>query len=77
MDLKYEFLRELRAGVDHDSLLELVHSFVKRGTRPREAYNALQELWLAFGFDDSDEESSLRDNLEYVMEKIWYECPAL
>jgi len=27
-------------------------------------------------FNDVEETSDLQDNLEYVMEKIWCECPA-
>jgi hypothetical protein len=76
MDLRAEFLTALRRGDDHDTLLESVHQALERGLAPRQAYNALHQLWLDLGFNRSDEESALRDNLEYVMEKIWYECPA-
>ena len=76
MKLKEEFLTALRTGADHDCLLDLVHGFIQRGMPGREAYDHLQDLWLEFGFDNSDEESDFRDNLEYVMEKIWYECPS-
>lgn len=43
---------------------------------PQQAYEMLQQIWLEFGFDKVEEGSRLQDDLEYVMEKIWYECPA-
>ena len=76
MDLKHEFLTALRGGEGHDQLLELVHRYQAAGMTPQAAYDTLERIWLDFGFDESDEESDLRDNLEYVMEKVWYECPA-
>lgn len=76
MDLKHEFLKALRGGEGHDQLLELVHRHLVAGMAPQMAYDTLEGIWLDFGFDDSDEQSDLRDNLEYVLEKIWYECPA-
>ena len=76
MDLKHEFLTALRGGEDHDRLLELVHRHQAGGTTPQMAYDILERIWLDFGFNDSDEQSELRNNLEYVLEKVWYECPA-
>jgi hypothetical protein len=76
LNLNHEFLTALRDGVDHDSLLELVHRHQAQGLNPPEAYGILHQAWLEFGFNSSEEESDVRDNLEYVMEKIWYECPA-
>jgi hypothetical protein len=76
MDLNKQVLAALSSGMDHDSLLDLVHGFIARGMTPRDAYDGLQDIWLGFGYDASDEESESRDNLEYVMEKVWYECPS-
>ena len=76
MPLKAELLVALRAGQDHDALLDLVHHHQTRGLSPQDAYQVLQQLWLELGFDRAEEENSLQDNLEYVMEKVWYECPA-
>ena len=38
----------------------------------REAYESLEHLWRELGFQESDQESPLRDDLEYVMERVWY-----
>jgi hypothetical protein len=76
MDLRHDFLVALQAGEDHYRLLELVHRHQEAGITPTTAYETLERIWLDFGFDDSHEQSELRDNLEYVLEKIWYECPA-
>ncbi|HEV3255303.1 MAG TPA: hypothetical protein VG013_00355 [Gemmataceae bacterium] len=76
MDLKHGFLAALRGGQNHDALLELVHRHQAQGLTPQEAYQIMQQLWLDFGFDKAEEGSGLQDDLEYVMEKIWYECPA-
>jgi hypothetical protein len=77
MELKDQFLAALRGGESHDRLLALVHRHQGAGgVTPQKAYDLLEQIWLDFGFNDSDEESELRDNLEYVLEKVWYECPA-
>jgi hypothetical protein len=76
MDLRNEFLAALKGGADHDALLDLVHRHQARGLGPQQAYQVLQDLWLEFGFDRAEEGSNRQENLEYVMEKIWYECPA-
>jgi len=76
MNLKDEFLTALRGGEDYDVLLELVHRHQGQGLSPQKAYAILHQIWLEFGFDKVEEGSRLQDDLEYVMEKIWYECPA-
>ena len=65
-----------RENAAHDRLLELVQRHQAAGMKPRAAYDILERIWLDFGFNDSDEQSALRDTLEYVMEKMWYACPA-
>jgi hypothetical protein len=76
MDLKQEFLATLEKGADHAQLLKVVDRFRSAGMSSQTAYDILERIWLESGFDDSDEPSERRDNLESVMEKVWYECPA-
>ena len=76
MDLKQEFCEALQRGEDFDSLLELVHRHEARGLQPEEAYEILEQIWLSYGFNAIQSGDSLQDNLEYVMEKVWYERPA-
>jgi hypothetical protein len=76
MEFKQEFLAALKGGQNHESLLELVSRHQTRGLAPEQAYQDLEQLWLEFGFNQTDEGGSLQDNLEYVMEKVWYGCPA-
>lgn len=76
MNLKDEFLTALRNGEDYDTLLELVHRHQAQGLPPQEAYAILRQIWLEFGFDKIEDDNCLQGDLEYVMEKIWYECPA-
>jgi hypothetical protein len=76
MNLRGEFETAWRAGDDPDSLLALVHRHRQRGLAATEAYGILEQLWLENGFDDCDGSSPLQNNLEYVLEKLWYEQPA-
>ncbi|MGH7171231.1 MAG: hypothetical protein ACRELF_01250 [Gemmataceae bacterium] len=66
----------LRAGKDYHALMELVRRYQMQGLSLDAAYGSLHQIWLEFGFDKVEEGSRLQDDLEYVMEKIWYECPA-
>ena len=76
MNLKNDFETTWKAGADHDALLELVHRHQAQGLSAQEAYRMLHQLWLECGFNDAERSDPLQDNLEYVLEKIWYECPA-
>jgi hypothetical protein len=76
MNLRGEFETAWKAGDDHDSLLALVHRHQQLGLAASEAYTILQQLWRENGFDDCESTNQLQDNLEYVMEKLWYEQPA-
>lgn len=76
MNLKDEFLSALRGEEDYDALVDLVHRHQAQGLSPQEAYAILHRIWLEFGFDKAEDDSRLQGDLEYVMEKIWYECPA-
>lgn len=73
MNLKDEFRNALKKGEDHEKLLDLVRCHHQKGVSPEQSYQTLQDIWEEFGFDDSDEESELRENLEFVMERIWYQ----
>lgn len=75
MSFKQEFLRELHSGADSKQLLKIIHKHEPAVENLRVTYDALQEIWLEFGFDASDEGGTLRDELEYVMEKVWFQCP--
>jgi hypothetical protein len=76
MNFKTEFLTALRAGQDYPALLDLVRRHEAQGLSPKEAYGELEQIWLEHGFDEKREGTPFQDNLEAVMEKVWYECPA-
>lgn len=76
MNLKNEFLAAWKAGQDHDALLGIVHRHQGKGVSSQEAYEVLHQLWLESDFNDVETTGTLQDDLEYVLEKIWYECPA-
>jgi hypothetical protein len=73
MSLKQEFLAALQAHEDFHALLALVRRHQAQAIKPRESYDVLHEIWVDFGFDESEEESPLRNDLEYVMEKVWFQ----
>jgi len=75
MDFKHDFLAALRRGEDYDALMELVRRHRSQGLSVDAAYEALQQIWFEHGFDEQREESALQDNLEAVMEKVWYGSP--
>ncbi len=72
MPFKQEFLTALQAGKDHRALLEIVRQHYGDDESERAGYEALEQIWRGLGFDESDEESALRNELEYVMERVWY-----
>jgi hypothetical protein len=72
MAFKQEFLAALQAGKDHHALMEIVRRHFGDATEERAAYDALEQLWRDLGFQKSDQESPLRNELEYVMERVWY-----
>jgi hypothetical protein len=73
MTLKEDFSTALFSQADFHALLELVGRHQARRLSGDQTYDALEEIWLEHGFSESEEESPLRDNLEYVMEKAWYQ----
>jgi hypothetical protein len=76
MNFKQEFLEALNARKKHDSLLQLVSLRQSQFANAKQIYDVLQEIWLELGFDEKIDPSPLRDELEFVMERVWYECPA-
>ena len=72
MDFQQDILAALQAGKDHRALLEIVRRHHGREETGKEAYEALEQLWRDLGFDEADQDSPLRDELEYVMERVWY-----
>jgi hypothetical protein len=75
MDLRSEFEKAWRAGEPYDALLAIAHAHIVGGTPVLDAYQRLHELWQECGYDSADESCPLQDNVEYVMEKLWYEQP--
>jgi hypothetical protein len=67
-----EFLTALQAGKDERTLFEIVRQHFGKDDRGRDAYQSLEELWRDLGFPNSDESSPLQNQLEYVMERVWY-----
>ncbi len=76
MNFKLDFSEALQLGKDHVALLDLIRRHQKQGIAPEEAYRVMQQIWLELGCDKGNGRSDLQNNLETVMEKIWYECPA-
>jgi hypothetical protein len=72
MSFQQEFLAALQSGKDHRALTEIVRRHYAGKETGREAYESLEQMWRELGFQESDEESPQRDELEYVMERVWY-----
>jgi hypothetical protein len=72
MSFKQKFLTALQLGKDDRTLMEIVRQHFAGDEAGSDAYEALEQLWRDLGFQDSDESSQLRDELEYVMERVWY-----
>ncbi len=72
MHFKHDFLTALHAGEDYHALMALVRRHRAQGLSVDTAYEALHQIWLEHGFDKEGEGSALKDNLEAVMEKVWY-----
>lgn len=68
----------LDGGKNQEALLELVRRYKEAGLGQRAAYDALQELWHEYGFNDDAQqaENNARDNLEHVMEIVWGYSPS-
>ena len=75
MTFKQEILAALHSGQDHGALLEIVRRHHAQGLSGKAPYELLQQVWQEFGFHETGEASSLRDELEYVLERVWYFGP--
>ena len=73
-----EFKSQLREALDkgagYEHLKELVRQYYAVGCTKSEAYETLQQIWLDYGYDNDEhsEPDSKRDELEYLMERVWY-----
>lgn len=72
MSFQAEFVQALESGKTHEALWQIVRSHQAEFETSRQCYDALEKIWLQYGFDSSSEESSLRDELEFMLEKTWY-----
>jgi hypothetical protein len=72
MDFKRDFLTALHAGREYHELIELVRRHRAQGLSADTAYEMLEQIWLDHGFDEKDEGGVWQDNLETVMEKVWF-----
>ncbi len=72
MTFKQEFVTALKQGLDPQALVNLA---LARHSDPQKAYEALEDIWRELGFD-TKEGAPGQDDLEYVMEKLWYSSPA-
>lgn len=64
----------LENGAKHNELREIVLRSYEDGGTKDEAYETLQQIWLEYGYDDDphDDPDPKRDELEYMMERVWY-----
>lgn len=74
-EFREAILTALRADKSDAALLELVREWQTHFPSIRDLYDALQALWLDMGFDERSDGDPLQDRLEFVMEKVWYDCP--
>jgi hypothetical protein len=72
MDFKQDFLAALQSGRDDRGLLEIVRRHHAQRVSEERLYELLEQIWKEFGFHETEESSPLRDELEYVMERVWY-----
>jgi hypothetical protein len=73
MSFKEDILAALQGGQDHQVLLDIVRRHHAQGLTPNESYNQLQQIWQTLGFDEAEETSPAQDELEFVMERVWYQ----
>jgi hypothetical protein len=73
MSLKHEFRAALQAGTGHHALLELVWRHQAHGLSPWESYEVLEQIWQDLSYAEGKEGATVRENLEYVLEKVWFQ----
>jgi len=74
MNLKEELLAALHDGGGSAELLDIVQRH-ESSAGMQSIYDTLQGIWVDFGFDHQEGGGFIRDELEYVMGKVWYQCP--
>jgi hypothetical protein len=74
--LRAEVADALRRGAGQSELLAIIRAFKARGGDQRAAYDTLEAVWKAQGFDadGGGDAGPIRDELEYVMEIVWGYC---
>ena len=71
MDFNQDILAALQSGKDHHALLEVARRYQLQGQTDQEIYQLLEQVWLDFGFDESDHESTVRNELETLARKLY------
>jgi hypothetical protein len=73
-EFKSQIREALESGATYDSLREVLKQYYDLGCSKSEAYETLQQLWLEYGYDDDehDQPDPRRDELEYLLERVWY-----
>jgi hypothetical protein len=72
MNAKSEIIDALKHGADPARVLEILRAHSAELSGPKAAYQLLEEIWRELGPDVSDEESELRNELDFAMERTWY-----
>jgi hypothetical protein len=75
MTFQKEFSIALEAGAAFSALQDIVQRHHAMGMTLQQVYDDLHSIWLQHGFDDDPNDSPIRNELEQVMEKVWYERP--
>ena len=52
----------------------MVRDFQQDNRQPPDVYRTLEEIWHEFGYDERSDGGNTQDTLEFLMEKIWFEC---
>jgi hypothetical protein len=73
MNITHELLVALESGETHETLLRRLHDYESKGLASKELYRVLEQIWLEHGFGAKDGGGSLREDLEFIMEKLWFQ----
>jgi hypothetical protein len=75
MNFSQALIAAVEAGSSHQEPLDLIHRYQEQGLTSPEIYQYLQQIWLEFGFDSVDAGGRTRDELEFLMERVWFAPP--
>ena len=75
MEFKKRLLTALEACYCDKELLQLVREIQQVAGQKRAVYEILHEVWSELGFDLRSDGGKMQDDLEYLMEAVWFECP--